>query len=83
MDNLSETEQLVRQVGIEFPLLYSSGDPTVPLAYAGLMDNGANAFPATYIIRADGTLHWQYIGDDYTDWAPTSEVIAQLTALSG
>ena len=82
MDDLSETEQLVRQVGIEFPLLYSSGDPTIPLAYSGLMDGGANAFPGTYIIGTDGQLKWEYVGENYTDYAPTTEVIAQLEALA-
>lgn len=83
MDDLSQTEQLVQQVGIEFPLLYSSGDPTVPLAYAGLMDSDTNAFPGTYIIGADGQLKYEFVGEDYTQYAPTDEVIEQLEALAG
>ena len=83
MDNLDQTQGLVQQVGIEFPVLYSSKDPAIPLAYSGLMDNGMNAFPSTYIIGTDGQLKWEYVGDDYTDYAPTAEVLAQLEALAG
>jgi hypothetical protein len=45
MDDLGDTAQLVQSLSIQFHVLYSSGNPDVRLAYSGLMDAGANAFP--------------------------------------
>ena len=81
MDNLSETGQLVQRVGIQFPVLYSSGNTDVPLAYSGLMDSGSNAFPGTYVIGKDRLIHYEFVGGDHTDRAPVSEIIDALRQL--
>jgi peroxiredoxin len=81
MDDLRDTAQLVQRVGIQFPVLYSSGNTDVPLAYSGLMDSGANAFPGTYVIGKDRQIHYQFVGKNHTDRAPVSEIIDALRQL--
>lgn len=83
MDDLSETGQIVRRVGLEFPVLYSSGDPATPLAYSGLMDGGSHPFPGTYVIGRDGNVHYEFIGRNYIERAPTRDVIDTLRELAG
>jgi peroxiredoxin len=81
MDDLGDTAQLVQRVGIQFPVLYSSGNSDVPLAYSGLMDSGANAFSGTYVIGTDRAIHYEFVGSDHTDRAPASEIIDALRQL--
>ena len=83
IDDLRETESIVGRVGLSFPVLYSSGDPTVPLAYSGLMDGGTHPFPGTYVIGRDGQLHYEFVGRNYIERAPTSEVMDVLRRLAG
>ncbi len=83
MDDLSETGQIVRRVGLNFPVLYSSGDPSTPLAYSGLMDGGSHPFPGTYVIGKDGNIHYQFVGRNYIERAATGDVIHVLRQLAG
>ncbi len=82
MDDLSETGQIVRRVGLMFPVLYSSGDARPPLAYSGLMDGGTHPFPGTYVIGKDGQIHYEFIGRNYIERAPTGDVIDVLRQLA-
>lgn len=81
MDDLGDTAQLVQRVGIQFPVLYSSGNPDIPLAYSGLMDAGSNAFPGTYVIGKDRLIHYKFVGRDHRERAPVSEIIDALRQL--
>lgn len=83
MDDLSETGQVVRRVGLSFPVLYSSGDPVTPLAYSGLMDGGTHPFPGTYVIGQDGEIHYEFVGRNYVERAPSDDVMDVLRRLAG
>ena len=80
--DLSETGQIVRRVGLSFPVLYSSGDARPPLAYAGLMDGGTHPFPGTYVIGKDGQIHYEFVGRNYIERAPIGDVINVLRQLA-
>ena len=81
MDDLSETGQIVRRVGLEFPVLYSSGDSSTPRAYSGLMDGGTHPFPGTYVIGKDGHMHYEFVGRNYIERASTGDVLDVLRQL--
>ena len=81
MDDLGDTAQLVQRVGIQFPVLYSSGNLDIPLAYSGLMDAGSNAFPGTYLIGKDRLIHYEFVGDSHTERPSTGEIIEALRQL--
>ncbi len=83
MDDLSQTGQIVRRVGLSYPVLYTSGDPTTPQAYSGLMDGGKHPFPGTYVIGRDGMIHYEFIGSNYVERASTDDVIEVLQRLAG
>ncbi len=83
MDDLRQTGEIVRRVGLDFPVLYSSGDPTAPLAYSGLMDSGTHPFPGTYVIGTDGEIHYEFVGRNYIERAPTEDVMGVLRDLAG
>ncbi len=83
MDDLSDTGRIVRRVGLTFPVLYSSGDPATPRAYSGLMDGGTHPFPGTYVIGRDGRIHYEFVGRNYVERAPTSDVMDALRNLAG
>ena len=61
-DDLSGAENVAQRVGINFPVLYTSGDSTVPKAYNvfDLHDDGL-ASPAVFIINPQGEITWKYI----------------------
>ncbi len=82
MDDLRDTGEIVRRVGLNFPVLYSSGDPAIPLAYSGLMDGGSHPFPGTYVIGKDGLIHYEFIGRNYFERAPTNDVLDVLRQLA-
>ncbi len=83
MDDLRDTSEIVRRVGLSFPVLYSSGDPTAPLAYSGLMDGGTHPFPGTYVIGKDGNVHYEFVGRNYIERAPANVVMDVLRDLPG
>ena len=82
MDDLSETGEIVRRVGLTFPVLYSSGNPDAPLAYSGLMDGGTHPFPGTYVVGKDGNIHYEFMGRNYVERAPVDDVLETLRQLA-
>ena len=61
-DNLAGAENVAQRVGIEFPVLYTSGDSTVPKDYNVYDLHGDGlASPAVFIINPQGEITWKYI----------------------
>ncbi len=81
-DDLADTATLVRQYGLPFPVLYTSGNPAVPSAYGvyALHEPGTAA-PSVWLIDKAGKLRWKQLSTHIYDRASASEVIAEIRKL--
>jgi peroxiredoxin len=82
VDALNDTRQLVKDFGLPFPVLYTSGDPAAPRAY-GVYELYVplQAAPSVFIVDRAGKLRWKNVGSHYNDVPSAAEVIAQLKKL--
>lgn len=81
-DNLRGAETAVRNFGAEFPILYTSGDSSVPTAYDRFNKFGDNlASAAVFIIDTDGVIRWANLGTNYTHQVSGGEVVDALESL--
>ena len=81
MDNLAGAESLVPRAsgGITYPILYTSGDATVPRAYNAYNRlNDGLATPAVFIIDTAGRIVWQNIGRHKADRVSGRDVLRNL-----
>lgn len=78
-DDLSGAEQLAPQIGIEFPVLYTSSDNSVPKAYEvfNLFGDGL-ASASVFIINKDGEIAYENIGTNYRHQVSGNTVLANL-----
>ena len=83
MDDLRNAGKIVERTGIEFPILFTEGEPGVPMAYDVFNVHRDNlAAPAVFIIGRDGQLHWKFL--DRTNYAvrpPARTVINELAKI--
>ena len=81
-DNLAGAEDIIRQGNINFPILYTSGDSTVPAAYNvfDLFGDGL-ASASVFIVDRDGNLAWSNIGRNYRHQVAADTVVAALENL--
>ena len=78
-DDLAGAESLARRVGVEFPVLYTSGDSAVPMAYDVFNLHGDGlAAPAVFIVDQDGAIAYEYIGTNYRQRVSADTVIRNL-----
>ena len=69
---------MVEKLLLPFPLL---SDPLggVITAYGVWTDGeGGIARPSIFAVRADGSIAWQYVGEDYADRPTDDELFASL-----
>ena len=78
-DDLHGAEELAPQIGVKFPVLYTSGDNSVPKAYDvfDLFGDGL-ASASVFIINKDGEIAYENIGNNYTHQVSGDTVIANL-----
>lgn len=82
-DDLNGAEAAVRNFGAEFPILYTSRDPAVPLSYDRFNKFGDGlASAAVYVIDTDGVIRWANLGSDYTHQVSGGEVLEALANLT-
>ena len=78
-DDLSGAEQIAGQAGIEFPILYTSGDNSVPIAYDVFNLFGDNlASASVFIINKNGEIVYESIGSNYRHQVSGNTVLANL-----
>lgn len=83
-DDLKGAEYAVQEFGVQFPIAYTSRDPSVPLEYGVFNLHGDGlASASTFIIGKDGLLKWKEVGKRYSDHVPASTIIAKLRELGG
>ncbi len=81
-DNLDGTEALIEQFGLQFPLLYTSGDTTVPEGYEvfNLFGDGL-ASASVFLIDKSGAVVWQDIGKNFSHQVSAETIVEQLEQL--
>ena len=81
-DNFDNTRVLVARQGYQFPIVYTSGDPSVPKSYDRFNKFGRNlASAAIFIIDVDGNIVWQDLGQHIYHFVGGEELVSQLEAL--
>ena len=81
-DNFEGSETLIQQVGPRFPMLYSSGDNTVPQAY-DVFDLHGDGLASASVVLLDksGAIVWESIGGSISHKVSTEEIVEQLEKL--
>lgn len=79
MDDPADSKALAEKLKLGFPLV---SDPKRELVKAwGLFDPGNDiAWPAVYVIRADGTVAWRRFLEGYKTRPPPKEILAAVDA---
>lgn len=79
LDNLSGAEQIVQRGSIDFPILYTSRDSSVPRAYEIFNLRGDNlATPSVFIIDRDGNIVYDAVSNSYSHRISAGTVLANL-----
>ncbi len=82
VDDLSRASYAVRQLGLEFPILYDPAADIVRAYGVFNLHNNNLPTPATFIIDKGGVIRWEHIGKSAaSDRASNAEIIAQLRNL--
>ena len=78
-DNLNGAESIANRVGIDFPVLYTSKDNSIPMAYNvfDLFGDGL-ASASVFIIDPDGKITYSNIGRNYRHQVSASTVLRNL-----
>lgn len=78
-DDLSGANDIIRQSNVDFPILYSSRDPSVPESYDvfDLFGDGL-ASASVFIVDTDGGLAYSNIGRNYRHQVSADTVLAAL-----
>ena len=78
-DDLTGADQIAQRVGIDFPVLYTAKDNSVPKAYNvfNLFNDGL-ASASVFIINKHGEIAYENIGSSYTHQVSANTVIANL-----
>ena len=81
-DSLEGPVAFAAREGIEFPILYTTRDPSVPEAYGvfNLFGDGL-ASASVFLIDKQGEVAWKSIGTNYTHQVFPEEIIEQVEKL--
>lgn len=83
IDDLSDAQWVIDNVGLAYPILY---DPEVTtVADYGVFNllGDELATSSTFLIDKDGVIRWFHAAEDLEDQVPTSTVLEQLRLLEG
>ena len=81
-DNLNGPLAMAANDGLEFPILFTALDPSVPQAYGvfNLFGDGL-ASASVFLIDKQGEVAWKSIGTNYTHQVFAAEMIEQIEKL--
>ncbi len=81
-DNLKGPAALAAAEGYQFPILFTSLDPSIPQEYGvfNLFGDGL-ASASMFLIDQQGEVAWKSIGRDYTHQVFVEEIIEQVEKL--
>lgn len=80
VDDPADSQALAQRLSLPFPLL-SDPEARVITAYGVRMEGEVLAVPATFVVRPDRTIAWQYVGDAVPDRASLDVVRQELERL--
>jgi peroxiredoxin len=82
-DNLKGPLAFAAREGLEFPILFTDLDPSIPQAYGvfNLFGDGL-ASASMFLVDKQGEVAWQSIGKNYTHQVPAGEIIEQVEKLN-
>lgn len=81
-DNLNGPLAMAERDGLEFPILFTALDPSVPQAYGvfNLFGDGL-ASASMFLVDKQGEIAWKSIGENYTHQVFPEEIIEQVEKL--
>ncbi len=81
-DNLKGPLAFAAREGLEFPILFTDLDPSIPQAYGvfNLFGDGL-ASASMFLVDKRGEIAWKSIGEDYTHQVYAEEIIEQIEKL--
>ena len=81
-DNLSGPAGFASREGFEFPILFTSLDPSIPESYGvfNLFGDGL-ASASMFLVNKQGEIAWKDIGENYTHQIFTEDIIEQIEKL--
>lgn len=81
-DDLSGAESIIAKANIQFPILYTSKNNDVPIAYNVYNLHGDNlASASVFVIDTNGNIAWESIGDSTAHQVSGDEVLDALEGL--
>ena len=82
-DNLNGPLAMAARDGLEFPILFTALDPSIPQAY-GVFDlfGDGLASASVFLIDKQGEIAWKSIGKNYTHQVFPEEIIEQVKKLN-
>lgn len=81
-DDLNGAEWALSGFGLEFPILYTSRDSTVPESFGVFNRFGDGLASASVFLLTDGNeIRWQDIGRNYQHLVDGATVVSQLRQL--
>lgn len=82
-DDLSGAVNAIGRFGVDFPILYTSGDASVPAAYEVFNLHGDGlASASVFIVDTDGNLAYSNIGKRYSHQVSAETVLEALAEVS-
>ena len=80
-DNLSDSQWVIDNVGLEYPILYDPEITTVADYGVFNLLGDELATSSTFLIDTNGVIRWFHAAEDLEDQVPTSTVLEQLRLL--
>ncbi len=81
-DDLSGAERAVTSFGLDFPILYTARDSSVPQSYNSFNRFGDGLASASIFLIANGNeIRWQSLGQNYRHQVDAETVLAQIRQL--
>ncbi len=81
-DNLGGAESILAKAGPDFPVLYSSKNNDVPIAYDVFNLHGDGlASASVFVVDTNGNIAWESIGDSPAHQVSGEEVLEALSGL--
>ena len=80
-DNLADTKRTVQNQGIQYIVLSDSDKQAITAYNVVDPDNNQLARPASYILKADGTIAWKSLDIRLGDRVPTAQILSELRKL--
>ncbi len=80
-DDVAETKRTVQNQGIQYIILADSDKQAITAYNVVDPQNNRLARPASYILKADGTIAWKFLDVRVDNRVPTAQILNELGKL--